>query len=101
MAHEVVERFPEGADQERKAKFAKDLIEALDKAGVKPGDDFYVMPTRHLDEIHDDCETKAQDLEQRLSNAEADADEYRSLAEAVEDYDRGILTKPELLEKAR
>lgn len=99
MAHETVERFPQGAGQEVKAGFAKDLMAALDKVNVKPGDDFYVMPSDELDKLKEGYDDEVSKLRDRVHDAEHATDELRALEEAVEDFARGIVTKEELLEK--
>lgn len=101
MAHETVERFPAGAGPEVKAGFAKDLMAALDKVNVKPGDEFYVMPSTELDNLKEGYDDEVSKLRDRVYDGERAVDDLNALEEAVEDFDRGILTKDELLKKVR
>lgn len=100
MSAETVERFPEGADAERKQKFAKDLIEALDRVGVKPGENFSVMTEDALDKQREEFEDKLQRADERVMEAEAEAEEARSLRELIEDMSRGVRTVDELYNAA-
>lgn len=92
-----VDRFPEGATPEQKAEFAKSLVKAMDDAKVKPGEAFYVMSEETMQRIDNDAESAVE----RVDELESEVQDSTALREAVEDWDRGILTNDELLDKAR
>lgn len=50
---ERLRRFPKGADQYVKGVFARDLMQALDKLGIEPGDEFVVMATHEQQSLLD------------------------------------------------
>lgn len=92
-----VDRFPENATPEQKAEFAKALVKALDDAEVKPGESFYVVSEDNMQRIDND----ARAADERVDELESEVQDSKSLEEAIEDWDRGILTNAELLDKAR
>lgn len=94
LKRQTVERFPEGATQEEKSTFAKNLIAALERIEVGPGDGFEVLPTGALDD-------ELARLEEELEEAQAEASDVKELEEWIADVERGIMTFPELLEKVR
>jgi hypothetical protein len=92
-----IERFPADADHERRQKFARELVQALDKADIKPGQSFVVTTEDACSEMEN--EVNARD--EQIAHLEFREDGYDGLVQAVEDWERGIITKDELLEKAR
>lgn len=95
---ETVQRFQDGANADRKQQFAKDLIEALDRAEVKPGQMFSVMAEGALDKLNADWEEKLVNATEAAEEHQAAADELQSLQALIEDWDRGIRTREELLD---
>lgn len=98
---ETVTRFPEGADQNVKAQFAKDLVAALEKCEVKPGQAFEVMSSKSLGDLERDHEATVKALDEELEVAKGRGDDYSSLVELVTDVQRGIRTVDELYEYVR
>jgi hypothetical protein len=92
-----IERFAEDATPEQKAEFAKKLVAALDDFGIAGGESFVITTEDDCSEV--DNEVQARD--EQITELECRDDGYDGLVEAVEDFERGIITKDELLEKAR
>lgn len=96
-----VTRFVKAADQNVKREFAKALVKALDDLMVPPGVPFVVTTPEHLESV----ENEIADLKQRVDNYEDDITDANArvsdLLEGIADYDRELMDRGELLDRAR
>lgn len=85
-----VTRFPKGADDTAKRKFASDLIAALNQLGIDPGEDFIVAPLQESLRPEEADEEKADELRR---------EEHVAVLLALFDFKREMIDLDELIER--
>lgn len=95
-------RFGDGAEPDARRAFARELMAKLDEVGVKPGDQFVVMPLaawKEAEAAFDEKLSEIDRLEEDLNMARWDTDRVKELEEMIADFGRGIVTADELLDE--
>lgn len=96
-----VTRFVRAADQNVKREFAKALVKALDELMVPPGVPFVVTTPEHLESLDDENSDLKRKIDQQEDDLHMSNVRVVALQEALADYDRGLLDRDELFQRAR
>lgn len=97
--HASLTRLGEGSEADAKREFAQRFNRTLDDLGVTPGMVFILMPPLSLTMIRADVSVQKERVA-KLEDELVDAQHAEHLLELIEDFDRGIIGRDELIEKA-